>query len=56
MGSQVYRELTLKSFQISCETLGIEAIVVNAEVKNSGVIGAAIYAFNCNDAEESAKI
>ena len=53
LGSQAYRELTMNSFHRACETLENEAIVVNAEMRNSGVIGAAIYAF---DADKSAKI
>ncbi len=53
LGSQAYRELTFKSFYHTCESLGLNASVVDAEVNNSGVIGAAIYAL---EADSSAKI
>ncbi|MCX6430149.1 MAG: ROK family protein [Actinobacteria bacterium] len=45
LGSEEFRKLTIASFQVTCRTNSYEARIVNAEVANSGVIGAAIYAF-----------
>lgn len=45
MGSQIYRACVLESFEKTCQMLKICPSIRNAEVQNSGVIGAAVYAF-----------
>ncbi len=45
LGSAKFRELVLESLDRSLQKFHIEVIVRNAQVENSGVLGAAIYAF-----------
>ncbi len=45
LGSQKYQDLVAAAFRRASESMGISPRIVNAEVDNSGVIGAAIYAF-----------
>ena len=45
LGSQEYRDLVTAAFIVASESMGFIPRIVNAEVENSGVLGAAIYAF-----------
>lgn len=46
LGSRIYRELALESFDKACQSINFFPSVHNAEVEHSGVIGAAMYAFD----------
>lgn len=45
LGSQKYQELVTAAFLVASGSMGFTPQLVNAEVENSGLIGAAIYAF-----------